>query len=93
MATLSSSGNWTGLSTSLAPILDTALPAPLTVNNLQGVDFVNPPDEIRQFLRLAQDGWGATVGAGKRLDFTATVLLVEKFLQAYKQQGLPRSGN
>lgn len=91
-ATLSSSGTWTGLSTTLTDFEDTAKPIPGSIT-IHPTDLATIPDEIRQMIRLAQDGWGASIGAGKRLDFWCTVTLLEKFFSAYRALGVPRSGN
>lgn len=92
MATISSANAWTGLKTNLAPYEDVQQPAPMTVK-IHPDDLANPPDEIGQFLRLAQAGFGALLGSGKRLDFGTTIQLVEQFLKTYKTQGFPRSGS
>ena len=91
-ATLSSSGDFTGLATDLSGYEDVDRPAHLTVN-IAAADMQTPPTEIADMIRLFQDGWGALLGAGKRLDFSVTVRLLELFLQSYKNQGLPRSGD
>lgn len=91
-AVLASTGSWTGLATPLADYEDINRPAHLTVRPAPD-DLQSPPDEIRQMIRLFQDGWGSIIGSGKRLDFSVTIRLLEAFLQTYKSQGLPRSGD
>lgn len=92
MADLSSSGTWTALKSNLAKVEDVAKAGPLATF-LHPDDLGAPPDEIRQMIRLAQDGWGALLGTNRRLDFWTTAKMVQLMLQAYTQPGAPRSGN
>lgn len=50
------------------------------------------PTEVDQFIKLAQIGWGAQVGAGKRLGYWATVALIQNILTVHIGLGVPRKG-
>lgn len=92
MATLSSSGAFTGLAMNLTPLEDAARPAVGSITP-HPTDLATLPDEIRQTVRVFQAGWGALIGSNKQLDHSATCALLIKFLQAYMQAGVPRSGD
>jgi hypothetical protein len=94
-AVLSAAGTFTPLATDLTKFADTngdlagggALPIAPT-------DLQTEPDEIRQLVRVFQDGWGAQLGTNKRLDYWATCLLVEMMLKAHRESnGRPRPGS
>jgi hypothetical protein len=91
-ATLTFTGTATGLATDLTPYEDVLRPPHLTLN-LAGADLESVPDEIRQVIDIFQRMWGAQIGSGKRLDQSVTIRMLELFLQAYKNPGLPRSGD
>lgn len=91
-AAFTTSGAFTGLRTNLAPYEDTQK-SPHTTLSLDPLDLQNPPDEIREMIETFQEGWGALLGAGKRLDFWTTVRMIELFLQTYSNSGIPRSGD
>jgi len=92
MASLSSTGAFTGLATDLTPYEDTQRPSVVALK-MAGVDLQTPPDEIRQMIRIFQDGWGALLGSGKRLDYWVTVRMLELYLQTTKNDGIQRSGD
>ena len=50
----------------------------------------NIPNEVLQFLQLAQLGWGAQLGAGRRLSIQATIVLLQEMLKAFENAGQPR---
>jgi hypothetical protein len=51
----------------------------------------NLPDEIRQIILLAQLGFGAQLGAGKRIGHWTAALLLRDMLTAYINAGVPRA--
>ncbi len=87
------SGTFTALSTNLAAIEDSAIGGATHDVAIHPNDLDTIPDEIQQVVHMFQKGWGAQLGAGQRLGLWATVALLEKFLQAYKQRGAPRAAN
>ena len=95
---------WTTLATDLRPLRDTVVakqgqPQPLAISALSATDMDAPPMEIINFITECSRGFArsqfenATVAAGTSfLDWKATVVLIEKFLQVIKQKGIPREG-
>lgn len=79
---LTYTGAWTGLTTDLTPYADTALSPPTRIA-IHPNDLRSIPDEIRQMVRLVQDGWGANLGTGLKLDFWSAYKLLKEFLDAY----------
>jgi hypothetical protein len=90
MAQLSSTGTWSPLATNLVPMQDINVGSQLVAFNIAPADLLNPPDEVRQLIRLAQDGWGGLIGSGNRLGYYATVVLLREFFTAYGNLGTPR---
>jgi|SRR5882724_8036429 len=109
MATITSTGQWTRLSTDLTPLRDTAASGAGVAGNKIAVgtlpalnpnDLTGLPDELRQFLQLAAQGFGASFfdnaapqsqgGAGtSQLNPLAAALLVRNMLNFYLERGFP----
>lgn len=95
-AAITSTGQWTKLSTDLTTLKNTAQPFPLSLPALDPADQTTPPQEILNFITEASKGFarsqfeGVDVATGTTfLDYLATILLIERFLKVVKQKGLP----
>jgi len=98
-ATLSSTGQWTSLATSLPPYLDTARPSVGSIGPIAPPDLQIPtmPAELLAFIQLAAQGFAAsqidgaaiTVGTTHQLDTRFTAFLLKLMLEAYLEKGMP----
>jgi len=51
----------------------------------------NFPNEVWQFLQLAQLGWGAQLGTNRRISIQAVLVLLQEMLKVYENLGQPRT--
>ncbi len=80
---------WLPLSTDLRPYLEENILNRFEEPPIDGRDFEICPPELDEFIKLAQIGWGAQLGEGKRLGYWSTVALIQNFLTAYIGRGVP----
>jgi hypothetical protein len=85
---------WTPLQTDLRPFAeDVALQRfeeGTDTSGLNGQDFLTLPGEVDQFIKLAQLGWGAQLGSGKRIGYYQVIALLQNMLTAQLGRGVPR---
>lgn len=49
----------------------------------------NFPQELIQFIQLAQLGWGAQLGTNRRINFWAAAELIAQMIDSLQNQGVP----
>lgn len=85
---------WDPLQTDLRPFAEEVVlnrfEEGIDTSGLNGQDFLTLPQEVDEFIKLAQIGWGAQLGTGKRIGYWPTVALLQNLLTAHIGRGVPR---
>jgi|SRR5215472_12223806 len=79
--------------TIVVPPAATSIPTGATgvgVASPAGIVTANFPNELWQFVTLAQLGWGAQLGTNKRINLWSTIVLLQEMLKAYENLGSVR---
>lgn len=80
---------WTPLNTDLRPWAEEVVGARMEELKIDGRDLAPVPIEITEVIQLAQIGWGAQLGAGRRIGYWAAAALFRDMLTAHINAGVP----